>query len=255
MSTVSRKDIDNCTILTLNRPEVCNAINGALVNEFEQHLDAVESEKTARALIIEGSGKGFCAGTDLREMTDIGYAAYAQRIDRMHQLLQRIETFYCPTIAALHGAVLGGGLELAMACTFRIASLTTNIGLPEILLGVMPSYGGTQRLTRLVGQSQALDLLLTGRSIDAPAALNMGLVNRLAEHELTTAALAFAAEFKGFSRVAQQGIRHAVAAACEDPEKGFAEERRQCDQVFNSKDACEGVAAFLEKRRAVFRDC
>ena len=83
----------------------------------------------------------------------------------------------------------------------------------------------------------------------------MGLVNRLAEHELTTAALAFAAEFKGFSRVAQQGIRQAVAAACEDPEKGFAEERRQCDQVFNSKDACEGVAAFLEKRRAVFRDC
>jgi enoyl-CoA hydratase len=256
MTAVERHDIQSCAVLTLNRPAVRNAMNDEVVSALEQHLDAIAASEL-RAVIITGSGKGFCAGTDLKEMMALGYEGYQQRIGRMHRLLGRLREFPCISIAAVHGPALGGGTELAGACTFRVASPDALFGLPEILLGVMPCYGGTQNVTRLIGESRALDLMLTGRTIDADEALSMGLINRISgEHQCALdAALALAGQVSGFSAVAQRAIRTAtLAAGAGDIAAGLAIERQQAAIAFASEDAREGVGAFLAKREPRFRD-
>ncbi|KJS07461.1 MAG: hypothetical protein VR73_08830 [Gammaproteobacteria bacterium BRH_c0] len=257
MTAVQRQDLQSCAVLSLNRPDVRNAMNDAIVSELERHLDAIEQDST-RAIIITGSGKGFCAGTDLKEMLALGYEGYQQRIGRMHSLFTRLRTFRCISIAAIHGPALGGGTELASACTFRVASTDALFGLPEIRLGVMPCYGGTQNVARLIGESRALDLMLTGRTITAEEALAMGLVNRISQpdQDALSAALELAASINGFSAVAQAAIRTATAAAFDNALKdGMLVERQQAALAFASEDAREGVSAFIEKRQPLFRDC
>lgn len=256
MTAVTRQDQNQCAILTLNRPEVRNAMNDDIVSGLERHLDNIDGDNT-RAIIITGEGKGFCAGTDLKEMLALGYEGYQQRIERMHNLFKRLREHRCISIAAVHGAALGGGTELAAACTFRIATPSALFGLPEILLGVMPCYGGTQTLTRLIGESRALELMLTGRTLDSAEALGIGLINRIADadQDIMAAALEFAGETTRFSSVAQQAIRRAATSALDLPfEDGLEAEKTQAAIVFASEDAREGVSAFLEKRQATFRD-
>ena len=256
MTAIQRQDIDACAIITLNRPEVRNAMNADIVGALEAELDAIATSDI-RALIITGGGKGFCAGTDLKEMLALGYDGYQQRIARMHALFGRLRNFPCISIAAIHGPALGGGTELASACTFRVASGDALFGLPEIRLGVMPCYGGTQTVARLVGESRALDLMLPGRTIDAREALAMGLINRIAEdgQGVVDAALTLAGQITGFSSVAQQAIRTATAAAFDnDLETGMAIERQRAARAFASADAREGVSAFLDKRPPRFSD-
>lgn len=256
MTAVQRQDIQSCAVLTLNRPEVRNAMNDDIVSALEKHLDDIDQDDT-RAIIIAGSGKGFCAGTDLKEMLALGYDGYQQRITRMHSLLTRLGAFRCISIAAIHGPALGGGTELASACTFRVASPDALFGLPEIRLGVMPCYGGTQNVARLVGESRALDLMLTGRTIAAEEALAMGLINRISspDQDAIAAALELAIAITHFSAVAQSAIRTATRAAFDgELRDGMIVERQQAALAFASEDAREGVSAFIEKRDALFRD-
>lgn len=257
MNAVIREDRGNVALLRLNRPEVRNAANEDVASALEHHLDDIEASQLIRAVVIAGEGKGFCAGTDLKEMLALGHDGYRARVERMHALMTRIRQFRYPTIAAVHGAALGGGTELAAACTFRVAASNAKFGLPEILLGVMPIYGGTQFVTRLIGEGRALDLMLTGRAIDAEEAHRIGLVNRIADADTAIeGAIDYAGELTRFSLLSQDAIRRSIAAVADASfDEGMAIERSCFDQVFTSEDAKEGVTAFLEKRQPVFKDC
>jgi enoyl-CoA hydratase len=257
MSLIERSDAGDCAVLTLNRPRVRNAISNEMLAALEDHLDVVETDGS-RGVIITGAGNGFCAGTDLREMTDMGLDRYLERVERVHQLFVRLRTFSLISIAAVHGAALGGGTELAAACTFRVAAADAVFGLPEIRLGVMPSYGGTQTVSRLIGENRALELMLSGRNLTATEALDIGLINRCLPEgrNLVDGACEFAGQMTPYSLVAQQGIRACGAASGDCTlEAGMALEREHTREVFASDDAREGVAAFLEKRTPRFRDC
>lgn len=254
MSAVTRNDIDNITVLTLNRPKALNAVNDEVVAALEATLDDLDTREN-RALIITGEGRAFCAGTDLKEMMANGRERYFERIRRMHTFVERLRQHRCVSIAAVNGFALGGGMELAAACTFRVASTAAVFSLPEIMLGVMPCYGGTQTISRIIGETHALDLALTGRQITSQDAFDMGFVNRLCQTEqVVEHAIEFARQLTQYSEVARNGIRASIGAAFDmSLEESMAEERKQAYRVFSSEDAVEGVSAFLEKRTASFR--
>jgi len=255
MSAVLRQDIDDITLLTLNRPNVRNAVNDDIVAAMEQHLAELD-QHDSKAVIITGAEKAFCAGTDLKEMQAQGRERYFQRIRRMHDLVARIRRHRCISIAAVNGMALGGGMELAAACTFRVAHRDAIFSLPEILLGVMPCYAGTQTIARLIGESRALELALTGRQISAREATDIGFVNRLSENgDVVADAISFACQLTQYSEVARNGIRTAIGAAFDMPlAQSMAVEREQAYRVFSSEDADEGVNAFLQKRQPQFKN-
>jgi len=254
MSAVIREDIDDIAVLTLNRPQVRNAVNDDIVDAIEEHLADLDHHH-CKAIIITGADKAFCAGTDLKEMQAQGRERYFQRIRRMHDLIERFRSHRCVSIAAVNGMALGGGMELAAACTFRVSHPDAFFSLPEIFLGVMPCYAGTQTITRLIGESRALDLALTGRQIRSQEAFDMGFVNRLAEsNNVVEDAVTFAKQLVQYSEVARNGIRRAIGATFDMPlTESMAVEREQAHQVFSSEDAEEGVSAFLQKRAPQFK--
>jgi enoyl-CoA hydratase len=246
---------DEFAVLTLDRPEALNALSFALIRDIGAAIDQVAAS-SARALIVTGAGpKAFCAGADIKELTgrplaeqkrgaELGQAAFA-RLDRLPQA----------SIALINGHALGGGAELALACTFRLAAPNASIGLPEIKLGLIPGYGGTQRLPRLIGEARALEMIMTGRSVRAEEALRIGLVNRLVEPPLLDAAFAFAREFCGHGLLAQQFARQAVQRAARSSlEDGLRAEADLSTLAYRTADAEEGMRAFLEKRKPRFGD-
>lgn len=244
----------DCTVLTLARPQVRNAISNIMLDELQAHLDDIAAGDS-RGVVITGEGKGFCAGTDLREMTEMGVERYLERVDRVHRLFLYLRDYPLITVAAVNGSALGGGTELAAACTFRVAAAGAIFGLPEIRLGVMASYGGTQLVSRLIGENRALELMLSARQVSAEEALTLGLVNRLCGdgEDVVAAACDFAGHMGRFGLVAQRSIR-ACTAFDGSLEEGMALERRHSRRVFASEDAREGVAAFLAKREPRFTD-
>lgn len=257
MSSVEYELENTLAIIRLNRPHVRNAIDNEVVSLIDSYLDRALDDN-ARAVVIIGNGSGFCAGTDLKEMQAMTLAEYLRKVDRVHALFQRLRDFPLLSIAAVHGPALGGGTELAAACTFRIASEQALFGLPEVKLGVMPSYGGTQLLSRLIGENQALELMLSARQLSAEEALAIGLINRVCSNNdsLLVDACDYAKSLSQYSLVAQQGIRACSAVAFEGSlDEGLQFERKLTASVFASADAKEGVAAFLEKRDPVFSDC
>jgi len=256
MSAVLRQDSNDITVLTLNRPDVRNALNDDIVGALEQHLADLD-DHTSKAIIITGTGKAFCAGTDLKEMQTQGRERYFQRIRRMHKLVTRFRQHRCISIAAINGMALGGGMELAAMCTFRTAHHSAVFSLPEILLGVMPCYAGTQTIPRLIGQNRTLELALTGHQITAQEAMNIGFVNRLSESDDTVGeATALALQLIQHSEVARNGIRAAIDAAFDMPlAQSMGVEREHAYCVFSSEDAKEGVNAFLHKRAPRFKNC
>ena len=170
--------------LTINRPKKLNALNAATINEIKDVLDKVKADRNVKVLIINGAGdKAFVAGADIAEFTDISIEEGFDFSRNGHQMNRQIEWLGIPTIAAVNGFALGGGCELAMACTFRIVSENVKFGLPELGLGVIPGYGGTQRLARIIGKSRALWLMLTGEMLGAEDAFNMGLANKVVKPE------------------------------------------------------------------------
>lgn len=239
-------------LIRLNRPQQLNALCDALMAEMGDALAAFDADAAVGAIVITGSEKAFAAGADIKEMKDRGFpATYAQDFIVPWE---RILTVKKPVIAAVSGFALGGGCELAMMCDLIIASETAKFGQPEINLGIIPGAGGTQRLTRAVGKAKAMDLILTGRMMDAAEAERSGLVARVVPADrLMEEALAAARKIAGLSSVAVAMAKEAVNVAHESTlREGVRFERRLFLSLFGTPDQREGMAAFAEKRKPVF---
>jgi enoyl-CoA hydratase/carnithine racemase len=243
-------------LLTINRPKVLNALNTPTMDELRHAVLDVRHDAAVRVLIVTGAGeKSFVAGADITELavqTPAGGKEHAQRGQHVFDL---IENMGKPVIAAINGFALGGGCELALACTLRIAAETARIGQPEINLGIIPGYAGTQRLARLVGKGVALDLLLTGRQVTAQEALQIGLVNRVVPAaQLMTEARTLASELASKAPLAMKYIIEAVNRGLEISfDKAQVLEATLFGLVASTEDMREGTKAFLEKRKAEFK--
>lgn len=246
-------------VLTLDRPEALNALSFAVLREIEARVTEVEQgigEGEVRALLVTGAGgRAFCAGADVKELMGRTPLEHRRGLRFGQLLFERIADLPVPSIAVIDGFALGGGLELAMACTFRLATAAARMGLPEIKLGLVPGYGGTQRLPRLVGEANALDLVMTGRMVKAEEGRSMGLVHRIVEGDPVEAGLAFAAELTGYSLPVLRLAREAVRRALDLPiREGLEVEADVGALSYQTGDAAEGMNAFVEKRAPVFRD-
>ena len=242
--------------ITLNRPDKLNALNRATLTELHAAFAAAAVDPAVRAVLLTGAGpKAFVAGADIAEMNGLT-AIEARDFSRHGQaLMTRIERLGKPVLAALNGFALGGGLELAMACHLRIAADTAKLGQPEVNLGLIPGFGGTQRLLRLAGRAATLELCLLGAPISAERALHLGIVNRVVPTaELEAAALALAGQLADAAPQAVRGILDAVLVGGEAPiDVGLDYETQGFAIAFATEDMQEGTAAFLGKRKAVFR--
>ena len=241
--------------ITINRPSKLNALNKATIEELHQAFKALEQDKSTRAIIITGSGeKAFVAGADISEFADFNEQQGAALAAKGQELLfDFVANLTKPVIAAVNGFALGGGLELAMAAHIRIASDKAKMGLPEVTLGVIPGYGGTQRLPQLVGKGRANEMIMTAQMIDAQTALSYGLVNHVtAQSELLQKAEEIAQKIAKNSPSAISKAIEAVNANFEDGVNGFETEIKNFGICFGTPDFKEGTTAFLEKRKAEF---
>jgi enoyl-CoA hydratase len=242
-------------ILTLNRPEALNALSFKIIEDIGRAFDEVAKSK-ARALIITGAGtKAFCAGADIKELRNRDLSAQKRGAELGQAVFSKLDALPIASIAVINGYAFGGGLELALASTFRVATANAKVGLPEIKLGLIPGYGGTQRLPRVIGEARALEMIMTGRTVGAEEALRIGLVNRIIEGDPIVAGMAFAREFTGYSLPVLALARSAVKRALDVPvHEGLKIEADLSTLAFQTKDAAEGTAAFEEKRKPGFTD-
>lgn len=249
------KTENGITYITINRPSKLNALNRATIYELHEAFDAANKDKSTKVIIVTGSGeKAFVAGADISEFADFdvkqGGKLAAQGQELLFDFVENLDT---PVIAAVNGFALGGGLELAMACHFRIASDNAKMGLPEVSLGVIPGYGGTQRLPQLVGKGRAMELVMTAGMIDANTAHSYGLVNHVTtQDELLPLAEKIASKIMRNSSVAIKGAIKAINANFKDGVDGYKKEIKQFGKCFGTADFTEGTTAFLEKRKADF---
>ncbi len=245
---------DGVALVTLNRPKVLNALSYALLSELDAVLEALDRDTACRAIVITGAGtRAFAAGADVRELA-------VETSDSLHAAdpfaaVDRAGRLATPTIAAVRGFALGGGAELAMACDMLIAGDDAKFGQPEIAIGVIPGAGGTQRLARAVGRARAVEMVLTGRQVDAAEAERLGLVTRVVPaDEVVERALELAARIASMPALAAAAAKAAVRATETLPiDEGLRYERDRFEALFGTDDQREGMAAFLEKRPAVWR--
>jgi enoyl-CoA hydratase len=256
MAVLLRELSEKILVLTVNRPEKLNALNAEVIEALRDALHAAKTDDAVGAVVLTGSGaKAFVAGADISGFKGISAAVARDFARRGQAVLDLLEGLGKPSIAAINGFALGGGLELAMACTIRLAAKTARVGQPEVNLGLIPGYGGTQRLPRLVGKGRAMELILTGDPIMAEEAYRIGLVNRVVEpDDLLPAARALAAKIVSKAPLA---VRYAIDAVNHGPELSQGEALRVEADLFGlcaaTMDMQEGVLAFLEKRSASFR--
>lgn len=247
---------ENIGLLTINRPEKMNAISQELTAELSLLLDEIENDDELRVIVITGAGdKAFVAGADINELVDRD-ARLGRRVSRERQeIFSRIENLHVPVIAAINGYALGGGLELALACSIRICSEKAQFGAPEVKLGIIPGDGGTQRLPRLVGQGRAMEMIITGDFIDAQEAYRIGLVNKVFPPEkLKEEAMELAKKIASRPPLAVRYAKEAVNRSQEgDSASGFALESYLHALSCTTEDKKEGVSAFLEKRKGKFK--
>jgi len=243
------------TTITINRPSKLNALNKATIEELHYALKAANKDNTVKVIIITGSGeKAFVAGADISEFANFSIEKGGKLAAKGQELLfDFVENLSTPVIAAVNGFALGGGLELAMAAHFRIASDNAKMGLPEVSLGVIPGYGGTQRLPQLIGKGRAMEMVMTAGMIDASTAKDYGLVNHVvSQEELIPLAEKIASKIMRNSSVAISKVIKAVNANYKDGIDGFKTEIKQFGNCFGTQDFKEGTTAFLEKRKAAF---
>ena len=241
--------------ITINRPEKLNALNVATIQELHDAFENLEKNPDILAIVLTGSGeKAFVAGADISEFANFSIEEGAHLAAQGQELLfDFVENLKKPVIAAVNGFALGGGLELAMACHFRVASDNAKMGLPEVSLGVIPGYGGTQRLPQLVGKGRAMELIMTAGMIDAETAKSYGLVNHVVpQTELFTFVNSIAYKILRNSPVAISKAIKAINANFKDGEDGYKTEIRNFGKCFGTADFKEGTTAFLEKRKAIF---
>ncbi len=247
---------DGVATVTINRAPMLNALSAATVRELEGAFAAVEADASVRVLIVTGAGdKAFVSGADIAELKGLDPPAGVRTCEFGQSVFRRLERMGKPSIAAINGYALGGGCELAMSCTIRIAAETAKLGLPEVTLGVIPGYGGTQRLPRIVGRGTAMDLILTGRAIDAQEALRIGLVSQVvAPGDLMETARKTALRIMRNGPLAIRAAMEAVDQGLDvSLEAGLAHEASLFGRLCATKDMHEGLSAFLEKRKPDFK--
>jgi enoyl-CoA hydratase len=242
--------LDGVALVSLDRPAALNALSFDLLDELAAALEALDRGRDCRAIVLTSSGpRAFAAGADVRELATQSYASL--REGRRFEAWDRLAAIGLPMIAAVRGVALGGGFELAMLCDLIVAAEDATFGQPEIRLGVMPGAGGTQRLTRAIGKARAMELILTGDTIDAPTAEGLGLVNRVVPAEATVdVALELAGRIAAMPPLAIRAAKAAVLTADQQGlGAGLAHEREAFFRLFDTEDQAEGMAAFAEKRR------
>ena len=252
---VEYSQLDELALITLNRPEALNALSVQVVKDIGEAIDKAAASD-ARALLITGAGeKAFCAGADISEFMGRTVVEALEAAEFGQNTFAKLDNLRIPSLAVINGYALGGGLELATACTLRVATANANLGVPEIKLGLIPGYGGTQRLPRLIGQGRALDMVMTGRMVGAEEALGIGLINRIVETPALDGAVEYAREFAGFSLPVLRYSREAVMRADQSSlSEGLQIERDLNTLAFQGEDSTEGAMAFLEKRAPKFQD-
>jgi len=247
---------DKIAVLRLNRPDVLNALSFEILGEIGAALTEI-AHSNAKGLVVVGAGpKSFCAGADIPELMQRQLMEQLQGAELGQTVFRQLSGLKIPSVAVIHGYAFGGGLELALACTFRLASAQAKMGLPEVKLGLIPGYGGTQRLPRLIGEGHALDLIMTGRTVLADEALRLGLVNRLVQSESPEqAGCEFLQPILQLSTLATYFARQAVERGMQTSlERGLEIERDLSTLAYQTRDASEGMLAFSEKRAAKFQD-
>ena len=244
---------ENIATITINRPDKLNALNKLVMEEIDQVITSLEANAEARAVIITGSGpKAFVAGADISEFQGLSLEQGKELARKGQDVFFKIENCSKPVVAAVNGFALGGGCELAMACHFRVASEQAKFGQPEVNLGLIPGYGGTQRLVHLIGKGRAMELLLTGNMIDASTAYQFGLVNHVVpQEELMKKTLSI---LRTILTKAPLAVAKCIAAAnvAIGGKSGYEKELSGFGECFETEDMKEGTTAFLEKRKAVF---
>lgn len=256
MTDILRENSEGVAVLTLNRPPA-NALSRSIILALSEQFDQLATDSSIKAVVIKGDGRFFSAGADIKEFTEVASAEEFSVLSKSGQdVFSRIEAFEKPVIAAIHGAALGGGLELAMSCHIRIAEKGTKFGLPELNLGLIPGFAGTQRLPRLVGVPKATEMILTSDPIEAEEANKAGLVNLVVEagkgyETAFTLAQKMAKKSAVSVKAALKSLHYARQGLFDD---GVQFEAQSFGEVFVSEDAKEGITAFLEKRTPQFKD-
>lgn len=247
--------VDEFALITLNRPEAMNALSFQIIRDIGAAIDeAISSD--VRGLLFTGAGdKAFCAGADIKELRNRSLVEQKRGAELGQAVFAKLDTAPIPSFALINGYAFGGGLELALACTFRLASKNAAMGLPEIKLGLIPGYGGTQRLPRVIGEAKALEMIMTGRTVAAPEAVALGLVHKSVETDLMGEALSYARKITRYSLPALRFARDAIQRGAEtNLNEGMRIEADLSTLAYRLSDAEEGMAAFEEKRKPEFRD-
>ena len=256
MSTLSLSVHEHIATLTIQSPPA-NALSTAILKDLDHQLDQIVDDPSIKAVILKGEGRFFSAGADIKEFTSLQNASdYEILAKNGQELFQRIEMFHIPIIASIHGAALGGGLELAMACHIRVVSKSAKLGLPELNLGIIPGFEGTQRLPQLVGNPKAYEMILSGEAITGEEAAEIGLANHAVEEDklapfAEALAKKVAAKSKPTISKVMELIPYAKVSTFQD---GINAEAKAFGEVFGNEDAKEGVQAFIEKRKPNFQD-
>jgi len=246
---------DNILTITINRPSKLNALNADTLQDLRVALTKAKTEPELSAIIITGAGdKAFVAGADISEFQDLNAEDAEHLASKGHALFNTIEHMHIPVIAAINGFALGGGCELALACHIRIGSENAKLGLPEVTLGLIPGYGGTQRLVQTIGKGKAFELIMTADMIDAQMALKLNLLNHVVpQEELIPFATKMATKIGQRAPIAISKVIYCINAHFDKKLDGFHTEIESFGTLFNTEDVIEGATAFLEKRKPVFK--
>lgn len=255
MEFLSWKVEDSVAVVTIARPPA-NALSRSLIAEINEALNAFENDEAVRVIVFHGEGRFFSAGADIKEFTGVTSGEeFSTLAENGQNVFERVETFPKPIIAAIHGAALGGGLEFAMSCHLRYVTASAKLGLPELSLGIIPGFAGTQRLPRYVGLAKAAEMMFTSDPISGAEAVEWGLANKAyGDDELLPEVLAMAKKIAKKSPVALQAVLHTLQyAKTSSFHEGVKAEAASFGTVFVSEDAKEGISAFIEKREPVFQ--
>lgn len=247
---------DNIAFITLNRPKALNALNTETLRELDEAVSAAGKDESVKAIVITGEGRAFVAGADISQMRDLTVQEGRDMTILGQEVFTRIENLDKPVIAAVNGFALGGGCELAMACDIRVASDKAKFGQPEVNLGIIPGYGGTQRLPRLVGKGAAKYLIFTGEMISAEEAYRIGLADKVVPaEELMDSVVSMAKTIMSKAPISIKMAKHAINNGLNvDLKSGIAYEAEAYTTTFSTEDRIEGMSAFLEKRQAEFKN-
>ena len=246
---------NNIATLTINRPDKMNALNKTVLDELDRAIDELNADSSIRSIIITGAGpKAFVAGADISEFKGLNKEQAIAMAEKGQRIFKKIEDSSKPIVAAVNGFALGGGCELAMSCHFRLASENAKFGQPEVNLGLIPGYGGTQRLVQLIGKGKAIELLITANMVGASEAKSLGLVNQVTSaEELLSETKKILSVINTKAPLAIASCIRAANAVFDETKNGFREEVKEFGDCFDTADMTEGVNAFLEKRKAEFK--